>query len=79
VFPVPAPFDFRLPFAYDSAVSKAGNTVVIAAAVIAAIRLAREDKILNTPKVVATIGDSLALAKTIYDRAIKAYPELFCE
>jgi hypothetical protein len=44
-------------------VPKPGNTVVIAAAVIAAILLAREDKILNTPKVVATIGDSLSLAR----------------
>ena len=57
--------------------SKPGNTIVIAAAVIAAIRLAREDKILNTPKVVATIGDSLSLARQIYERAVKAFPEMF--
>lgn len=50
---------------------------MIAAAVIAAIRLAREDKILNTPKAVATIGDSLTLAKQIYERAVKAFPEMF--
>lgn len=50
---------------------------MIAATVIAAIRLAREDRILNTPKVVATIGDSLSLARQIYDRAVRAYPELF--
>ena len=60
-----------------SGVSKPGNTVVIAAAVIAAIRLARENKILNTPKVVATVGDSLSLARQIYDRALKAFPEMF--
>jgi len=58
-------------------VSKPGNTIVIAAAFIAAVRLAREDKILNTPKVAATVGDALALARVIYERAVRAYPELF--
>jgi hypothetical protein len=57
--------------------SKPGNTVVIAASIIAAMRLAREDKILNTPKSVATIADSLALATKIYERAMKEYPNLF--
>jgi hypothetical protein len=57
--------------------AKPGNVVVLAAAFIAAIRLAREDKIVNTPKVAATVGDSLSLARTIYDRAVKLYPELF--
>ena len=56
---------------------KPGNTILIAAAVICPIRLAREDKILNTPKAVSTIGDSLSLAKNIYERAVKAFPELF--
>src|SRR5262249_34909722 len=36
---------FRFMFAYDPRVSKAGNSIVIAAAIIAAIRLAREEKI----------------------------------
>jgi energy-converting hydrogenase Eha subunit E len=75
--PIGRELTVRVFFAYASRMSKAGNTVVIAASVIAAIRLAREDKILNTPKAVATVGDSLVLAKTIYDRAVKTYPELF--
>lgn len=57
--------------------SKAGNTIVIAASVIAAVHLAREDKLTRTPKVVATISDSVALAKAIYESAAKTYPELF--
>jgi len=58
-------------------VSKPGFTVVIGACVIAAIRLAREDKLLNTPKSVATISDSVALAKKIYEHAAGAHPQLF--
>jgi hypothetical protein len=58
-------FDFRPAFAYRFGMSKPGFTVVIGACVIAAIRLAREDKLLNTPKSVATIGDSVALARKI--------------
>ena len=60
-----------------SGVSKAGPTIVIAAAVIAAIRLAREDKLTGTPKSVATVSDALTLARQIYDRALKAFPEMF--
>jgi hypothetical protein len=42
-----------------------------------AIGLAPEGRILNTPKAVVTIDDSLALAQAIYDKAVKSYPELF--
>ncbi len=57
--------------------SKPGKTVGPPRSSLA-IRLAHEDKILNTPKVVATIGNSLTLAKQIYDRAMKAFPQMFC-
>jgi hypothetical protein len=57
-------------------VSKAGPIIVIAASVIAAIRLVREP-IGNTPKVAATISDSITLAKMIFDRTARTYPELF--
>jgi len=58
-------------------VSKPEFTVFIGACVIAAIRLAREDKLFNTPKSVATISDSVALAKKIYEHAAGPHPQLF--
>jgi hypothetical protein len=59
--------------------SKGGNTIVIAASLIATVRLARVDNLSRTPKVVATISDSIRLAKEIYESAERIYPELFRE
>ena len=48
------------------------STVVIAAAVIAAVRLAREPDITRpTPRLVATISDSVSLAKMILDKVLR--------
>jgi hypothetical protein len=57
--------------------AKTGNTIVIAAAIIAAVRLARVESLSSSPKVVATIADAVSLARKIYDNASKVYPELF--
>lgn len=48
------------------------STLVIAAAIIAAVRLAREDNISRpTPRLMAVIGDSVTLAKTILRRVLQ--------
>ena len=60
-------------------VSRAGNTVVIAAAIIAAVRLAREETIGNTPRVVSRLSESIALAMRIYKTVQMDYPDLFRE
>ena len=47
------------------------STLVIAASIIAAVRLAREPDTKNSPRVVAVIGDSIALARLILDRIVR--------
>lgn len=44
------------------------STLVIGACVIAAVRLARESDISNSPRVVAAVSDSIRLARMILDR-----------
>jgi hypothetical protein len=55
---------------------KGGNTIVIAAAFIAAVKLAREDN-LCSPRAAAKINDSIQLAHKIYWRVRQLYPTLF--
>ena len=48
------------------------STLVIAASIIAAVRLAREEQVGRpSPRVVAAIGDAVALARMILDRIIR--------
>jgi hypothetical protein len=47
------------------------STLVIAAAIIAAVRLAREERIANTPRVVTAVSDSITLARMIFDRIVR--------
>ena len=47
------------------------STLVIAAAIIAAVRLAREDISRPSPRLAAAISDSVALARKILDRVIR--------
>jgi hypothetical protein len=48
------------------------STLVIAAAVIAAVRLAREPDITRpTPRLLSVVGDSVSLARMILDRVIR--------
>jgi hypothetical protein len=46
------------------------STVVIAAAIIAAIRLARDDISSPSPRVYAAVADSVSLARMILKRVI---------
>jgi hypothetical protein len=48
------------------------STVVIAAAIIAAVRLAREPDISRpSPRLTAVVNDSIAMARTILDRVLR--------
>jgi hypothetical protein len=49
----------------------------MAAAFIAAVRLARVENLSPTPKVISTLSDSLTLARRLLDDTRKQYPELF--
>jgi len=46
------------------------STLVIAAAIIAAVRLAREDISTPSPRLLSTIGHSVSLAKMILKRVV---------
>jgi len=46
------------------------STVVIAAAIIAAVRLAREDISSSSPRIYAAVADSVSLARKILQRVI---------
>jgi hypothetical protein len=50
------------------------STLVIAAAIIAAVRLAREDIGRPSPRLVATIADSISLARSLLDGVLRRYP-----
>ena len=47
------------------------STIVIAAAIIAAVRLAREDISRPSPRVNSAIADSVALARAILQRVVR--------
>ncbi|MGO9438357.1 MAG: hypothetical protein ACLPH3_10010 [Terracidiphilus sp.] len=47
------------------------STVVIAAAIIAAVRLVREDISGPSPKLTSTIADSVSLARAILERVVR--------
>ncbi len=46
------------------------STLVIAVAIIAAIRLAREDISTPSPRLLSTVADSVSLAKMILKRVV---------
>jgi hypothetical protein len=46
------------------------STVVIAAAIIAAVRLARDDIRSSSPRIYAAVADSVSLARKILQRVI---------
>ena len=56
---------------------KTGLALFMAAAFIAAVRLARVENLSPTPKVISTLSDSLTLARRLLDDTRKQYPELF--
>jgi len=47
------------------------STVVIAASIIAAVRLARDDTSGPSPKLTSTIADSVSLARAILERVVR--------
>ena len=47
------------------------STLVIAASIIAAVRLAREDISRPSPRLTSTISDSVSLARMILDRVVR--------
>ena len=51
------------------------STLVIASAIIAAVRLAREDIGRPSPRLTAGIADSISLAHAILDGVFRRYPE----
>jgi len=56
---------------------RAGLALFLAAAFIAAVRLARVENLSPSPKLVSTLSDSLALARRLLDDTRKKFPELF--
>jgi hypothetical protein len=47
------------------------STLVIAAAIIAAVRLARDDISCPSPRLTSVIGDSVGLARMILERIVR--------
>ena len=64
--------DFRYLIAYHNRVmsqpSPPGKIIFLGACLIAAVRLAREERWDNSPRVVARIADAIDLAERIYKR-----------
>jgi hypothetical protein len=56
---------------------RAGLAVFLAAAMIAAVRLARVENLSPSPKVIFTLSDSLSLARRLLDDTMHKFPELF--
>jgi hypothetical protein len=50
------------------------STLVIAAAIIAAVRLAREEIDRPTPRVVSAVSDSITLARLLLEGVLRRYP-----
>ena len=50
------------------------STIVIAAAIIVAVRLAREDIAQPTPRLLASVGQSVSLARFILNRVLRRFP-----
>jgi hypothetical protein len=54
--------------------AKFASTIVIAAAIIVAVRLAREDIAQPTPRLVASVGQSVSLARLILNNVLRRFP-----
>jgi hypothetical protein len=72
---VPSNFFIPLIFAFQSPMmtvmtppSPSGKIIFLGACLIAAVRLAREEKWDNSPRVVSRIADSIWLAERIFER-----------
>jgi hypothetical protein len=54
-----------------------GKLIYLGACLIAAVRLAKEEKWDNSPRVVARISDSVQLAYRVWQRVNREFPEMF--
>lgn len=54
--------------------SRYASTLVIASAIIAAVRLAREDIGRPSPRILATIADSISLARKLLEGVLRQLP-----
>jgi hypothetical protein len=61
----------RQEFPQNQKQDRFASTVVIAAAIVAAVRLARDDISRPSPRLLAVIADSVSLAKVILDRVVR--------
>jgi hypothetical protein len=52
-----------------------GKIIYLGACLIVAVRLAREEKWDNSPRVVSRIADAISLAKRIYERMKGEFPK----
>lgn len=50
------------------------STLVVAAAIIVAVRLAREDIVAPTPRLRSAVGQSISLARLILTEVLRRYP-----
>jgi hypothetical protein len=54
-----------------------GKLIYLGACLIAAVRLAKEEKWDNSPRVVARISDSVQMAYKVWQRVNREFPEMF--
>jgi len=54
-----------------------GKLIYLGACLIAAVRLAREEKWDNSPRVVGRIGESVHLAWRVWERVKREFPQMF--
>lgn len=69
-------FDFRYIFAYHFSVQeespKEKTAILVAAAIICAVRTAKEEHIMPTsPRIVSKVADSIRLARMLWDRIVR--------
>jgi hypothetical protein len=53
-----------------------GKMIYLGACLIAAVRLAREEKWDNSPRVTSRISDSVQLAHRVWERVKREFPQL---
>jgi hypothetical protein len=54
-----------------------GKIIYLGACLIAAVRLAREEKWDNSPRVTSRISDSVQLAYRVWERVKREFPQTF--
>ncbi len=57
--------------------SSSGKIIYLGACLIAAVRLAREEKWDNSPRVISRISDSVQLAWRVWEKVRREYPQMF--